>query len=145
MQNYLKRQYLRRDCADCMFCIHNPCCLRRLAICIMQHQAILQLSCADCMLCVCNFGCWQMKMHQSKPLCKKGAILKRRKVCNTCEQGTANTEHAGSSLRERLTNVEACTVVGVIKIKVVDLGLIIRIHNFSFLEELDPCTRKPKR
>ena len=42
---------------------------------------------------------------------------------------------------KKLTNVEAGTVMGVIKVKIVDLGFIIRVYHFSFLEEFDACTQ----
>ncbi len=37
------------------------------------------------------------------------------------------------------TYVEASTMLGVIQIKTVNLGCIIRIYNLCFLEEFDAC------
>lgn len=37
------------------------------------------------------------------------------------------------------TYVEASTVLGIIQVKTVNLGCIIRIYNLCFLEEFDAC------
>ena len=45
-------------------------------------------------------------------------------------------------VKRSFTDVEAGAVMGVIKVKVIDFGLIIRVYHFSFLEEFDACTQQ---